>query len=144
MTRATTAPLRALFVILALVAALRPLAVEQTTASPVGELADAFFDDSVVHDLSLNINSKDWAALKANYLLNDPYAVDVRWRDPRTGAETTVRGCAIRSRGTGSRSSIKPGLRGVPVRTGSSSAPVAAIVMSCAASATRRRRPRRS
>jgi len=65
----------------------------------------AFFDDSVLHDVRLNINSRDWASLKTNYLENTYYPADFRWRDQ------VVRNIGIRSRGTGSRSGVKPGLR---------------------------------
>jgi hypothetical protein len=66
--------------------------------------ADAFFDDSVLHDVRLVINSKDWQTLKDHYLENTYYPSDLQWRD------VTVRNVGIRSRGTGSRSPIKPHL----------------------------------
>ncbi|HEY7170218.1 MAG TPA: CotH kinase family protein [Vicinamibacterales bacterium] len=65
----------------------------------------AFFDDSVLHEIRLNINSRDWASLRENYLENTYYPADFRWRDQ------VVRNIGIRSRGTGSRSGVKPGLR---------------------------------
>jgi hypothetical protein len=67
--------------------------------------ADAFFDDTLVHEIWLNLNSKDWQSLKDHYLENTYYPVDFRWRDQ------VLRNAGIRSRGTGSRSGIKPGLR---------------------------------
>ena len=67
--------------------------------------SDVFFDDSVIHEIRLNINSRDWESLKIHYLDNDYYTCDFRWRDQ------VARNIAIRSRGTGSRSGIKPGLR---------------------------------
>jgi spore coat protein H len=67
--------------------------------------ADAFFDDTVLHEIRLDINSRDWQSLKDHYLENTYYPCDMRWRDQ------TVRSIGIRSRGTGSRSGIKPGLR---------------------------------
>lgn len=67
--------------------------------------ADAFFDDTVLHEIRLVINSRDWQALKDQYLDNTYYPTDFSWR------EHTVRNIGIRSRGTGSRSGIKPGLR---------------------------------
>ncbi len=66
---------------------------------------DAFFDDSVLQEIRLTINSKDWQTLKDNYLSNEYYPCDFSWRDQ------TVRSVGIRSRGTGSRSGVKPGLR---------------------------------
>jgi hypothetical protein len=85
-----------------------PLALHAQTppAAPVApDRSAAFFDDSVVHDIRLNINSRDWASLKENYLENTYYPADFRWRDQ------VVRNIGIRSRGTGSRSGVKPGLR---------------------------------
>ena len=72
---------------------------------PVPQPSDAFFDDTVVHEIRLAINSRDWASLQEHYLDNDYYPADFRWRDQ------TVRNIGIRSRGTGSRSAGKPGLR---------------------------------
>ena len=64
-----------------------------------------FFDDSVVHDLRITINSRDWDALKENFRENIYYPVMLEWRD------MTIRNAGIRSRGLGSRSPTKPGLR---------------------------------
>jgi hypothetical protein len=75
------------------------------TAQPGLSGADAFFDDTVLHEIRLAINSKDWQALKDNYLDNTYYPCDFKWRD------TVLRNIGIRSRGTGSRSGVKPGLR---------------------------------
>ena len=69
----------------------------------LGLNADAFFDDTVLHEISLVINSKDWQALKDGYLLDTYYPTDFRWRDK------VVRNVGIRSRGNASRSGIKPG-----------------------------------
>jgi|CXWL01.1.fsa_nt_gi hypothetical protein len=66
--------------------------------------ANALFDDSVVHDIRLTVNTTDWATLKERYLENTYYPADLRWQ------EKVVRTVGIRSRGTGSRSPIKPGL----------------------------------
>jgi len=67
--------------------------------------APAFFDASVLHDIKLWVNTKDWQTLKTNYLTNAYYPADFVWRD------TTVENVGIRSRGNGSRSGFKPGLR---------------------------------
>jgi len=81
----------------------------QTTPAPTPaappDPSDAFFDDSVVHDVYLTINSRDWESLKINYLDNTYYPSDFKWHDQ------VVRNVGIRSRGTGSRSGVKPGLR---------------------------------
>jgi hypothetical protein len=67
--------------------------------------ADAFFDDTVLHDVRLTLAERDWDTLKRDFLGNEYYTTELRWRDQR------VRNIGIRSRGTGSRSGTKPGLR---------------------------------
>jgi hypothetical protein len=67
--------------------------------------ADAFFDDTVLHEINLDINSKDWQTLTDDYLLNTYYPTNFRWRDK------VLRNVGIRSRGNASRSAVKPGLR---------------------------------
>lgn len=71
---------------------------------PVDPTAE-FFDDSVLHEVRLWINSRDWETLKTNFLSNAYYPADMLWKS------TTVRNVGIRSRGNGSRSGFKPGLR---------------------------------
>jgi hypothetical protein len=94
------------FAIVALVAS--PQAVRAQTAPPpaaAADPADPFFDGSVVHDLFLAINPRDWASLKEHFLDNTYYPADFKWNGQ------TTRSIGIRSRGTGSRSGVKPGLR---------------------------------
>jgi spore coat protein CotH len=67
--------------------------------------SDPFFDDTVLHDIKLSINAKDWESLKVHYLENTVYPCYFEWRDQ------IIRNIGIRSRGTGSRSGVKPGLR---------------------------------
>jgi len=66
--------------------------------------SDALFDDTVLHEIRLTVNTTDWQTLKDHYLENTYYPADFRWRDQ------VVRNVGIRSRGTGSRSPIKPHL----------------------------------
>lgn len=66
---------------------------------------DDFFDDSAVRDINLLINSRDWAALKSNFESNTYYPCALTWNG------LTVRNVGIRSRGSGTRSPVKPGLR---------------------------------
>ena len=66
---------------------------------------DDFFDDGSVHEIRIAIQSRDWTALKENFTENTYYPVTLRWRD------VTVPNVGIRSRGLGSRSGTKPGLR---------------------------------
>jgi len=88
---------------------IQPLLGFGTAPTPGGggstSSADPFFDDSVLQELRFTINSKDWGTLKENYLSNEYYPCDFTWRGQ------TVRNVGIRSRGTGSRSGVKPGLR---------------------------------
>jgi CotH kinase protein len=95
---------RAAIAAIALVGAFAARAVAQVPdASLPG--ADALFDDTVLHEIRLSINSRDWEALRANPLEDTYYPADLRWRDE------VVRNIGVRSRGTGSRSGLKPGLR---------------------------------
>ena len=74
-------------------------------ASTPTPAVDAFFDDGQVHSIYLSINSRDWQSLRDHYLDNTYYPGDFRWQNQ------VVRNIGIRSRGTGSRSGVKPGLR---------------------------------
>jgi spore coat protein CotH len=66
---------------------------------------DEFFDDGTVHEIRLTLNSKDWSALKQNFRENIYYPTALEWRG------VNVSNVGIRSRGLGSRSGTKPGLR---------------------------------
>src|SRR5881394_1357394 len=68
------------------------------------QLARDFFDDTVIHDIRLDVDPADWAALKQNYMDNTYYQADV---SSGTLSAGTV---GIRSRGRGSRSPDKPNL----------------------------------
>src|SRR6266511_120121 len=82
-------------------------ATTPTTPTPtvVPDPSDPFFDDSIVQSITLEINDRDWETLKEHADLNDYYPCNFKW------GTTTVRSIGIRSRGTGSRSGEKPGLR---------------------------------
>jgi len=43
------------------------------TAASEPDPADPFFDDTVLHDIKLTINAKDWQSLKDHFLENTPY-----------------------------------------------------------------------
>ena len=79
------------------------LAAVRAAADPA--LSAPFFDGSVLQDIRLDMNSKDWQTLRQNYLSNAYYPADFRW------GSQVVRNIGIRSRGTASRSEVKPGLR---------------------------------
>jgi spore coat protein CotH len=76
-----------------------------TTPTVVSDPSNDFFDDSIVQSINLEINDRDWQTLKEHADLNDYYPCNFKW------GTTTVRNIGIRSRGTGSRSGQKPGLR---------------------------------
>jgi hypothetical protein len=78
---------------------------EEPPPVPAPQPSAAFFDDTVLHEIRLAVNTRDWASLKANYMEDTYYPSDFRWRGQ------VVRNVGIRSRGNGSRSSAKPGLR---------------------------------
>lgn len=96
----TLVRIRRVLVLAALLAA--SPAAGQTSSEPT---ADDLFEDSVVHEMRLVVNSRDWAALKENFTENTYYPANLTWRNQ------TVRSVGIRSRGLGSRSGTKPGLR---------------------------------
>ncbi|HEU0004696.1 MAG TPA: CotH kinase family protein, partial [Terriglobia bacterium] len=66
--------------------------------------SDELFDSSVLHELRLYIHPYDWAQLQMNYLKNTRYLAELHWRG------VSVENIAVRSRGMGSRSGLKPGL----------------------------------
>ncbi len=93
-------------VVALLVAALSAGVAAQTpTPAPQLDPANALFDDTVLHEIRLTINPKDWETLQVHFLDNTYYTCDFRWRDE------VKRNIAIRSRGNGSRSGVKPGLK---------------------------------
>ena len=68
------------------------------------DTADELFDDTHIHDIWLTLDPADWNALKENYLLNTYYPAQFAFNSHY--AEKI----GIRSRGSGSRSPIKPNL----------------------------------
>jgi spore coat protein CotH len=83
-----------------------PIPVPVPVAVPDPDPAEPFFDDGVVHDIKLTINVRDWESLKVNFLDNTVYPCYFQ-----ADTQAVVRNVGIRSRGTGSRSGVKPGLR---------------------------------
>jgi spore coat protein H len=63
------------------------------------------FNSTTIQRLDLELNSSDWAKLKDNFQTNTFYPADLIWNGQ------TVRNVGIRSRGRGSRSATKPGLK---------------------------------
>src|SRR4030095_6994932 len=80
---------------------------------PVRALAQTeadFFSPDKLQEIRLYIRPADWALLKKNFLDNTYYACEWHWIF--NGKDVTVAGeVAIRSRGLGSRSGIKPSLK---------------------------------
>ena len=76
-----------------------------TTPVVVPDPSDAFFNDAVLQDINLTINTRDWQSLRDHFLDNTYYPCNFTWNGQ------VVRNIGIRSRGTGSRSGVKPGLR---------------------------------
>jgi spore coat protein CotH len=69
------------------------------------QTADDLFASQTLQRLDLWVNSADWTKLKVDFQVNTYYPADVVWNGQ------TVRNVGIRSRGRGSRSGNKPGLR---------------------------------
>ena len=75
-------------------------------ASSAGaQTTDDLFNPDVLQRIDLWLNSSDWSKLRQNFQENTYYPADLTWNGQ------TVRNVGIRSRGLGSRSSTKPGLR---------------------------------
>ena len=89
-----------------LVAVLFALATLHAQTSPPPALTpDDLFDQNTVQDIELTVSPRDWTELKERYRENVYYQANLRWRGE------VVRTVGIRSRGRGSRSEAKPGLR---------------------------------
>jgi spore coat protein CotH len=72
--------------------------------SPTPTAAD-LFDAQRLQTIRLVVNPRDWETLKADFELNTYYPAHFTWEGQM------VKNVGIRSRGTGSRSGVKPGLR---------------------------------
>lgn len=83
------------------VALLAPAFAAEVAAQSAADL----FDSTTLHELRLTLHSSDWTKLKENFQDNTYYPSDLTWQG------ITVRNVGIRSRGLGSRSGVKPGLR---------------------------------
>lgn len=84
-------------VVAAVLAAAPTRAAAQTAAD--------FFSDAALQEVRIIVSDRDWSTLKAHFEDNTYYTADFTWRG------ITVRNVGIRSRGGGTRSGIKPGLK---------------------------------
>jgi spore coat protein CotH len=75
-------------------------------SSPLAaQTSDDLFNPEALQRIELWMHGQDWEKLKAAFQENTYYTADMTWNG------TTVYNIGIRSRGLGSRSSTKPGLR---------------------------------
>ncbi len=75
------------------------------SGSALAQTSDDFFNPEVLQRVELWLHDGDWLKLKAAFRENTYYPAEMIWNGQ------TVRNIGIRSRGLGSRSSTKPGLR---------------------------------
>src|SRR5690348_9699471 len=68
------------------------------------QAAREFFDNTVVHDIYLDIDPNDWATLQQNFLENTYYHANIKGDGYNAG------NVGIRSRGRGSRTADKPNI----------------------------------
>jgi spore coat protein CotH len=71
----------------------------------IAQSADDVFNDGVLHDIHLRVNTRDWDTLRRRFDQDTYYPASFTW------SGVTVRDVGIRSRGFGSRSGTKPGLK---------------------------------
>lgn len=79
--------------------------VSAQVVTPKQDAADDLFSRSTAEEVQLWLHPDDWQKLKDNYLENDYFPAVLIWRDH------TLEPVGIRSRGRGSRSAEKPGIR---------------------------------
>jgi spore coat protein H len=81
------------------------LAFALAPAPAHAQTGDDLFSRTDLQRIDLWVHSADWAKLKAEFQTNTYYPADLTWNG------ITIRNAGIRSRGRGSRSPHKPGLR---------------------------------
>ncbi len=75
------------------------------TFDAAAETDEKLFDANVLHEVRLYLHPGDWTRLKTTFRENTYYPAELVW------AGQSVANVGIRSRGRGSRSATKPGLR---------------------------------
>jgi spore coat protein CotH len=83
----------------------RLLALALVGAAPAASAQAPIFDQGLLHEVRIVMDPADWAALRQNFRSNDYYAGNISLDG------TVVEQVGIRSRGAGSRSGEKPGLK---------------------------------
>jgi hypothetical protein len=73
--------------------------------SAIAQTADDLFDDSLLHDVHLRLNERDWESLRIGIDDDAYYPADLTWNG------ITIRNVALRQRGFGTRTASKPNLR---------------------------------
>ncbi len=81
------------------------LALLLTSSALADPAVDALFDRTRLHDVRITMSASDWATLRQNFELNTNYDATLSFDGE------TIANCTIRSRGSGTRNGIKPGLR---------------------------------
>ncbi len=84
---------------------LAALCLQVSAANARAQSSDDLFNPAAMQRLDILMNSQDWEKLKQNFQENTYYPADFAWNGQ------TARNAGIRSRGLGSRSGTKPGLR---------------------------------
>lgn len=81
------------------------IALLMATGAGADPFVDALFDPSRLHAVEISMAAEAWAQLRARYLENTNYEATL------TFDGETISKCTIRSRGSGTRNGVKPGLR---------------------------------
>jgi len=87
------------------IAVLACVCVVLVAVPAAGDPVDDLFDRARVHEVRITMAAADWAQLRATYLQNTNYDATL------TFDGETVANSSIRSRGSGTRNGVKPGLR---------------------------------
>src|SRR4051812_25862823 len=80
-----------------------------SATNAAAQTVDDLFDESLLHEVRIDIRAKDWAFLKANPELDIYFVCNFHWSFH--GRDIVVPQVGCRNRGSGSRSAVKPGLR---------------------------------
>ena len=74
-------------------------------ADSAPDAVEEFFSAPAIEDIRLTFATGGWETLRERYLENDWYKADFEWRS------ISLRNIGVRSRGSGSRNPVKPGVR---------------------------------